>query len=236
MIDVFVPPVAKPYHEAVMYPASAATRNWVRHCSPPDKNFVSVMIEAGDDKAFEHMQKETGYPDNLLEENLWTLWDRSAEVRKQRCGGVLDDRGKQGLEKVQESKSQAVTLLNFGTWPDARASFFIQLNVSCFSRGQNDLYHEMGHALADLDHTIPEPAWFYIQELLHSGGPAAPTTALRMSNKPIYVDYLVNDGGWKYTYKRLEHGFGGAVRARIAQLKPGWLVANLSEGQPAWAR
>jgi hypothetical protein len=91
----------------------------------------------------------------------------------------------------------------------------------------------MGHALADVDHTIYNPEWFYKPELMHSGGPE-PERSLHMTNHKIYVAVIEHNVTWNASYRALDHGYGGGVRARIQARMGGWLVARLAPGQPAW--
>jgi hypothetical protein len=107
---------------------------------------------------------------------------------------------------------------------------FLAMNV--FHAKSDDLQHEMGHALADLDHTIFEPDWFYKGELLHYGS-AKPVNVLKMTRHKIYVGGVVNDAGtWKNSYHELATGYGGAVRAYIAQERGAWVV---NQGWNGWS-
>ena len=123
-----------------------------------------------------------------------------------------------------ESKSRALTLLNYGLWNEPCARLLMFLAVANFGAGQDDVQHEMGHALSDLDHTITDPRWFYRPELLHAGS-ADPGGALKMTRHKIHVGYIKNASGtWKFAYKELPNGYGGAVRGYITTLRPAWVV------------
>ena len=221
-IDINTPPMKEAYHDAVMIPPAGTTRHWVRTFSPADKTFVSVVVEH--DPA--HVRRATdGYPHKLCQQNFCSLFHATEGTMKVRFAPPLNG-------DVGRSGSPAVTLLNFGLWDDPSAKFILFMASSKFRSTQNDLQHEMGHALADLDHTIEDPTWFYTRSLMRRMG--QPEIAISMTNHKVYVDYIKDDDGWKFSYKALEHGYGGAVRARIKANMSDWLVNELDDGQPDW--
>ncbi|MBA3550456.1 MAG: choice-of-anchor D domain-containing protein [Nannocystis sp.] len=217
-IDIYAPPMAKPYHEAVFSPPASTARQWARAYGGGNADHVAVLIESTGHVAY---VGGAGWPKTLCETGFATLAAGTIDaLMENSCVPVLAP----GSIYNAESKSKAVTLLNFGRWTEGCASFLICMAVDVFSTGADDVQHEMGHALADLDHTIPDPAWWYLPELMHTSS-ADPKNALKITRHKIHVTHLKNDGGtWKLAYKELASGYGGAIRTRIGSVKAGWVV------------
>jgi hypothetical protein len=217
-IDIHAPPTARPYHEAIISPPAATTRQWIREFGGGTQNYVSVIVEG---KGHDYYGPGEGYPKSLCEPGLSAVEAKDvhalieASMVPARTSGTIDN---------AESKSRALTLLNFGRWSESCAAFTMFLALPVFQVSTDDLQHEMGHALSDLDHTIDDPAWFYKPELLHTGS-ANPAKEWKITRHEIHVGNVVDDSGtWTFTYEKLPDGYGGAVRKYIAAHRSGWEV------------
>jgi len=218
-IDIHAPPVARPYHEAVFSPPAATTRQWVRAFGGGNGNYVAVIIEG---KGHGYYGPGQGYPKSLCEPGFAS--QAAAGVHRVMELALAPPQNVQTIDNA-ESKSRALTLLNFGRWGEPCAMFTLFLDLAgSFQRGPDDLQHEIGHVLSDLDHTIGSPDWFYKSELLHNGS-AQPANALKITKHKIHVSYIEDDGGtWKFAFTELAAGYGGAVRAFIDTNRNGWVV------------
>lgn len=223
-IDIHAPPTARPYHEAVFSPPAATTRQWVRAFGGGLANHVAVILE-GNGHAY--YGPNEGYPKSLCEPGYSSL---AADDVHALMEGALRPAQLAGTVNNAESKSRALTVLSFGRWTEPCAAFTMFLANAVFGRGTDDLQHEMGHALSDLDHTINDPDWFYKGELLHTGS-AKPANALKITKHKIHVSHLRNDAGtWKFAYTELPTGYGGAVRDFIDTHRNGWVIDDAWNG------
>ncbi len=212
-VDIYCPPLDKPFHDPNTNPASAAQRGWVRALGPPAGDYVSVLISK--DRA------ERGVA-ALCEAGLCALHDADEATMKGRFDPILRD---------LSSSSSPISILNFDRWSEPCARFVIFLFDGNFTLNSNDLQHECGHTFADCNHTPRDPAWFYECELMHPSGPAK-GAANQMTRHKIQVDTTVDNGGWQSLSVNLDHGYAGAARARIDRLAPGWKIAAAGPGYP----
>jgi hypothetical protein len=108
-IDIHSPPLARPYHDAVFNPPAAATRQWIRAFGGGDKDYMVVILEGN---GHGHYRGGEGYPKNLCEVGFSTLGAGAVHgVMK----GALHPQLPPTTD-INESKSDALTLLNFGRW------------------------------------------------------------------------------------------------------------------------
>jgi hypothetical protein len=222
-IDIHVPPVAQPFHDAMLHPPSGATRHWIRSFGPANEDHVSVVVETPN---YGRRMGDAATPAALCEDGMCALYDADLATRKTRFVGPL-----QG--DIPSSTAGPVALLSFGRWAQPFAKLIVTMSHDTFSAAANDLQHELGHTLGDRNHTINEPAWFYDGELMHPSGPALGKANRRTRHK-VLVDTIQDNGGtWEAYYEELATGYGGAMRARIAAIAQPWLVP-LAPGQPAW--
>ncbi len=216
-VDIYCPPVALPFHDPNVNPASAAQRHWVRSFGAPNGDYVSVLIEPRAD-----IQERTVA--SLCEAGLSSLYDANEGTKKGRLDAQLRELG---------SSTSPISILNFGRWSELCARFIVFLPEASYSPG-NDLQHELGHTFADCNHTIREPAWFYSSELMHPSGPQPPNAAAnKVTRHKIKMDTVANNGVWQSLFQDAAQGYGGVVRARISALAPaGWLIAGGGPGFP----
>lgn len=216
-VDLYSPPVALPFHDPNVNPASAAQRRWVRAFGPPNgDDYVSVLVVPRADVQERAIA-------SLHEAGLSSLYDANADTTRGRLDPLL-----QGLG----SSTSPISILSFGRWAEPRARFIVFLPEGSFTPS-NDLSHELGHTFADHNHTPKEPKWFYASELMHGSGPQSPfAKANKMTRHAIKVDSVVDENGWKSKFIDLADGYGGAARARIAALAASWLDQTGGPGYP----
>lgn len=202
-VDACAPPVATVFRDPNTNPPSAAMRAWVRAFGSPGRDVINLLVT---DSAVE--QPVTA----LCEAGLSTLYDANVTTLKSRMSAAIAD---------FTSSTSPISILNFGRWSEPKAHFVIFLSRSNCTPGSNDVQHEVGHTLADYNHTLRDPTWFYKCELMHAGGPPV-GKANQMTRNKIRVDGIVNAGGWGSDYIDLAAGYGGAARARITRLAAAW--------------
>lgn len=213
-IDAFIPPVDVPFHDANFNPPSATTRHWVRTHGPPGGDHISVVVES-----MNNQRRMGGHaiPSALCEEGYACLYDADGDTMRSRFVGPLGG-------DIPSSTAGPVALLNFGRWDEACARLLITISHDSFTAAANDFQHELGHTLSDRNHTVPDPAWFYGDELMHASGPVR-AKANRRTRHEILVDTVrLSADTWQAYYETLPSGYGGAMRARIADIAGGWVL------------
>jgi hypothetical protein len=99
-IDIYAPPTLRPFHDAMFHPPSAATRHWVRSFSPPDKNFVSIVVESN-----QHwpLGNGGGFQRALCQSGFCSLYDATLDTMTGRFADPLRDLEHEGDRKHSRS-------------------------------------------------------------------------------------------------------------------------------------
>ncbi len=236
-IDLDAPPLEKAFHDAGFSPPAGVMRQWARAMKAVAGDCVAVVVEG---EEHEHWKSPNAHPWDPTEPGFNTIRDQGGDLSAVMRGALVSGAGPgipdppaAAVWSENESKSTALTLLGFGRWTEACSLFtiFIGSGLQLVAK-RDDVQHEMGHALADLDHTLGEPAWFYRSELMRTGS-AEPSNALKMTRHRVFAGGVKNDAGtWKAVCRQLDHGYGGAIRARLQEVRPGWVV---SAAFPDWS-
>lgn len=222
-VDFFVPPVDRPFHDPNFNPPCAATRHWVRTYGAAAADYVSLVIEP---VASVRRQEEATYT-ALCQAQLHTLYDADLATMLSRFTAPLD--------ADLAGSTSPYAILKFGRWAEDAAQFISFLPQGSYSEAANDVMHEVGHALADVNHTPVHPAWFYENELMQASGPQGNSRAVKMTRHKILVDVLDPNGGWHQADETCARGYGGRVRDQIAQRANAWVITTpRAPGQPPW--
>lgn len=141
----------------------------------------------------------------------------------------------EGVDCFDPNDNGSRTLLNPGIWNEPNARLFCYMRDTCLAIGPDDVQHEMGHALATLNHTMFHPKWFYNAELLRNGSGEPSNKTTRMTSQKMFVDGIERfGGGWYAAYIALPQGYGGAARAGAAAINGAWLSGGPAPGQLPW--
>lgn len=208
-VDIFCPPVGLPIHDPSLNPPSAVQRHWIRSFADPTGDSITAVASLR-----AHLSSHSFA--SLNQAGMSTLYDANETTLKGRIDANMRELG---------SSESPISMLNFGRWTEPCARFTVFLPEASLGN-KNDVPHEFGHTLADVNHCPLTVPWFYDNELMHSGGPAY-NFAVKMTRHPIKADAVRDESGMKAVFIDLPNGYGGAVRARIASLNPrGWLLTD----------
>jgi hypothetical protein len=217
--DIAAPPIRRNFHDSGTFPPCAITRHWIRTFSPQNPARITCVVESASavpriDDITDFLNSRTffGLDPAMIHANL-----------------------EKTFQRANEDPSTLLNPVDGGAplWNDPHARFIFCMGQGNTGLGKDDVHHEMGHALTGMNHTLSDPDWFYLGELMHVGSGQPQNQTLQMTSQKVFIDALHKqpNGQWGVVMVDCANGYG--QKARDGCLAP-WKVNALAPTQDAW--